>query len=147
MIHQLVVLAWSDIERDSRVLAQSLKEGPPIKGLIAIARGGLIPAAMLARHLDIRVVESIAVVTYEGRQAREPRLVKPAAVTDGGEGWLIVDDLVDRGYTARFVRDLLPKARFVCLYAKPEGRPYADQAVKDYEQDVWLRFPWEVEEI
>ena len=113
--------------------------------LIAIARGGLIPAALLARELDVRMVESIAVATYEGKQAGQPRLLKPAAVNDQGEGWVIVDDLVDRGHTARFVRGLLPRARFVCLYAKPEGRPLADKVVGDYPQDVWLKFPWERE--
>ena len=78
--------------------------------------------------------------------AGQPRLLKPAAVNDQGEGWVIVDDLVDRGHTARFVRALLPRARFVCLYAKPEGRPFADKVIGDFEQQVWLKFPWEIGE-
>jgi len=141
----IVALSWAEIERDARALADWLEAGPPIAGLIAIARGGLVPAALLARELDVRMVESIAVATYEGKQAGPPRLLKPAAVNDQGEGWVIVDDLVDRGHTARFVRGLLPRARFVCLYAKPEGRPLADKVVRDYEQDQWLKFPWERE--
>jgi xanthine phosphoribosyltransferase len=139
-------LSWAEIERDAHALADWLRQGPPIVGLIAVSRGGLIPAALIARDLDVRMVESIAVATYEGKQAGQPRLLKPAAVNDQGEGWVIVDDLVDRGHTARFVRALLPRARFVCLYAKPEGRPFADKVIGDFEQQVWLKFPWEIGE-
>lgn len=139
----IIDISWTEIERDSRILAEWLQAGPPIKGLIAIARGGLIPAALLARELDVRMVETIAVATYQGQQASRPRLIKPAAVSDEGEGWVFVDDLVDRGLTAKFVRNLLPRARFVCLYAKPEGRPFADYVVTEFPQDSWLRFAWE----
>jgi len=139
----IIEISWAEIERDTRILAEWLRNGPQIKGLIAIARGGLIPAALLARELDMRLVETIAVATYEGKEAGEPRLIKPAAVCDEGEGWVFVDDLVDRGHTAKFVRNLLPRARFVCLYAKPEGRPFADYVAAEFPQGSWLRFAWE----
>jgi xanthine phosphoribosyltransferase len=139
----IVALGWDEIERDATALAAMLRMGPPIAGLIAVARGGLIPAALLARALDVRMVESIAVASYEGFEPGEPRLLKPAAVPHEGAGWLIVDDLVDLGTTARFVRGLLPRARFACLYAKPAGRPFADHVVRDYPQEMWLKFPWE----
>ncbi len=138
-----VSLTWDDIAQDSLKLAAHLRQGPQIEGLLAIARGGLIPAAFLARSLRQPLLEMM-VATYHGEVAGEPTLVRATNVPNDGDGWVIVDDLVDRGITARFVRKLLPKARMVCLYAKPAGKPFADFTVRDFPQDSWIDFPWEV---
>ena len=42
-------------------------------------------------------------------------------VAGDGDGYLLIDDLVDTGRTAQAVRQLLPKAYFATLYAKPAG--------------------------
>lgn len=136
-------LDWQDIERATAAMADFLRAGPPVQGLVAVARGGLIPAALLAQHLDVRLIETIAVRSYQGERAGAAQLLKPAMVEDDGAGWAIVDDLVDRGETARLVRGLLPKARLVCLYAKPAGRDAADWFSEEVAQHVWLEFPWE----
>ena len=70
-------------------------------------------------------------------------VLKPAPAAGDGEGFLIVDDLVDRGDTARVVRGLLPRAHFACLYAKPAGRDAADTFVAEVAQDTWVLFPWD----
>ena len=54
-----------------------------------------------------------------------------------------MDDLVDSGVTARLVRDLLPRALFACLYAKPAGLPITDSYVTDVPQETWILFPWD----
>jgi len=73
--------------------------------------------------------------------------VKPpvAALEDAGEGWLIVDDLVDTGTTARVIRKLLPKAHFATVYAKPAGKPMVDTFITEVSQDTWILFPWDTE--
>ena len=58
-----------------------------------------------------------------------------------GEGYLLIDDLVDTGRTAQAVRQLLPKAYFATLYAKPAGRPIVDTFVKEFKQTKWIHFP------
>ena len=60
-----------------------------------------------------------------------------------GAGFLIVDDLVDSGVTAGVVRDLLPRAHFACLYAKPAGQRLADTWVVEVPQETWILFPWD----
>ena len=60
-----------------------------------------------------------------------------------GKGVLIVDDLVDTGKTARVVRELLPKAHFATVYAKPMGRPLVDTFITEVSQDTWIYFPWD----
>ena len=61
-----------------------------------------------------------------------------------GAGCLIVDDLVDTGKTAKVVRDMLPKAHFATVYAKPKGRPLVDTFITEVSQDTWIYFPWDM---
>ena len=142
-IHYATV-TWDQLHRDARALATALM-GHAFTGVVAVTRGGLIPAAIVARELEIRLVESISVISYaeEAGTAAAPRIVKPAAAAGTGQGFLIVDDLVDSGDTARAVRAALPDAHFACLYAKPAGRPFTDSFVAEVPQDTWILFPWD----
>ena len=115
----------------------------PFRGIVAISRGGLIPAAIIARELECRLVETISVVSYDEEVQGKPRVIKAASAAGDGEGFLIVDDLVDSGVTAKLVRELLPRAHFACLYAKPAGKPVTDSFVVEVPQDTWILFPWD----
>ncbi len=138
-------VTWDQLHRDARSLAATIMPRGPFRGIVAISRGGLIPAAIVARELELRLVESICVVTYaaEAGSNAAPQILKPALAAGDGAGFLIIDDLVDRGDTARAVRAALPHALFACLYAKPEGKPMADLFVAEVPQDTWLLFPWD----
>ncbi len=136
-------VTWDQLHRDARTLASALMPLAPFRGIVAITRGGLIPAAIIARELECRLVESISVVSYDEEEKGAPKVVKYPAAAGDGEGFLIVDDLVDSGVTARLVRDLLPRARFACLYAKPAGKGVADTWVAEVPQETWVLFPWD----
>jgi xanthine phosphoribosyltransferase len=139
-----IIVSWVELHRDARYLSEVLHAKGPWKGIIAIARGGLVPAALVARELDIRVVDTICVTSYDGEQQQnEVRVLK--GVAGDGEGHLLIDDLVDTGRTAQAVRKLLPKAYFAALYAKPAGRAIADTFVKEFKQTKWIHFPWDIE--
>ena len=115
----------------------------PFRGIVAVTRGGLIPAAIVARELECRLVETVSVATYEGENAGTPQVLKPPSAAGDGQGFLVVDDLVDTGVTARLVRTLLPRAHFACLYAKPAGQGIADTWVAEVPQRTWILFPWD----
>ncbi|CAA7616368.1 xanthine phosphoribosyltransferase [Magnetospirillum sp. UT-4] len=136
-------LTWDDIHRDARALAARLRPLGPFSGLVAVARGGLVPAAILAGELDIRLVDTVCVASYRGRAQGDLEVLK--GVTGDGAGWLVVDDLVDSGDTIRLVRAMLPRARIATLYAKPAGRALVDCFVAEFDQDVWVVFPWETD--
>jgi len=145
-----IVISWAELHRDTRYLSQVLHEKGPWKGIIAITRGGLVPAALIARELDIRLVDTICVTSYAAPSAGGAAQVQSdvqvlKGVTGDGEGYLLIDDLVDTGRTAQFVRKLLPKSYFATLYAKPAGRPVADYCVKEFKQNKWIHFPWDIE--
>lgn len=136
-------VTWDQLHRDARLLAEELIPLGPFRGIVAVTRGGLIPAAIIGREIDCRLIESISVVTYEEEKIGRPQVIKPPTAAGDGEGFLIIDDLVDSGVTAREVRALLPKAYFACLYAKPSGRPLTDKFVVEVPQDTWILFPWD----
>ncbi len=136
-------VTWDQLHRDARTLASTLMDRAPFRGIVAVTRGGLIPAAIVARELECRLVESISIVSYDEEVQGEPRVLKPATAAGDGEGFLIIDDLVDSGVTAKVVRELLPKAHFACLYAKPAGQRMADTWVVEVPQETWILFPWD----
>lgn len=136
-------VTWDQLHRDARSLAETLMQKGPFKGIIDVTRGGLIPAAIVARELDVRLIETISVVTYDEQDRGKPQIIKDPQATEDGEGYLVVDDLVDSGVTARVVRERLPKALFTCLYAKPQGKPLTDLFVMEVPQETWVLFPWD----
>lgn len=140
-------IAWELFHRDTRMLAHKLMDIGPFQGVIAITRGGLIPSSIIARELDLRVVDSISIISYDDRVQGEPRIAKDIdrALVGDGEGWLIIDDLVDSGVTARLVKAHIPKAHLATVYAKPKGEPAVDTYAVPVPQDMWLLFPWDGE--
>jgi xanthine phosphoribosyltransferase len=138
-------VTWDQLHRDARALAWRLIEKGPYTGIVAITRGGLIPAAIVARELECRLIESVSVVTYDEEEIGTPVVNKPPTAAGDGTGFLVIDDLVDTGSTARAVRGLLPKAHFACIYAKPAGRGMVDTFVTEVSQNTWILFPWDTE--
>ena len=113
-------ISWEQLHRDSKALAWRLVEMQDWKGIVAITRGGLVPASIIARELEIRFVDTICISSYDWQAQGEIKVLKPAA--GDGEGMLLIDDLVDTGKTAQIARKMLPKAHFATVYAKPAGR-------------------------
>ena len=136
-------VSWEELHRHARALAWRLLEAGPFKGVVAVTRGGLVPAAIVARELDIRNVDTICIASYDEQKKGALKVLK--GIEGDGEGWLIIDDLVDTGDTAKLVRAMLPKAHFATIYAKPAGRPLVDTFVTEFSQDTWILFPWDIE--
>ena len=142
-------VSWDQFHRDSRALAWRLSGTGPFEAIVCISRGGLVPAAIVARELDIRVVETVCVASYDHTRQTDVTILKDVAASviaqggGGGAGVLIVDDLVDTGQTAKAVRGILPRAHFATVYAKPMGRPMVDTFITEVSQDTWIYFPWD----
>jgi len=143
-------VSWDQLHRDARALAWRLDgEGPDAGGwrvVVAITRGGMAPAMIVARELDIRTVDTISVKSYNHQTQAPPEIIKKPDMTlvgDGG-GVLIVDDLVDTGRTLEVVRALMPAAHVATVYAKPQGRGQVDTFITEVSQDTWIFFPWDM---
>lgn len=136
-------ISWEQLHRDAKALAWRLLEIRPWEGIVAITRGGLVPAAVIARELEIHLVDTICISSYTWQDQGDAAILKP--VEKAGAGWLLIDDLVDTGKTARIVRDMIPDAHFATVYAKPAGRPLVDTFITEVSQDTWILFPWDSE--
>ena len=144
-------VSWDQLHRDARALAWRLQglgpDGGHWRAVVAITRGGMAPAMIVSRELDIRVVDTISVKSYDRQTQAEATVIKsPQDVIMGadGEGVLIVDDLVDTGKTLELVRKLYPKAHFATVYAKPKGKPMVETFITEVSQDTWIFFPWDM---
>jgi xanthine phosphoribosyltransferase len=144
-----LTVSWEEFHEDAKALAEILRRAGSWRGIVAISRGGLVPATIIARALNIRIVETVSVVAYDQQNIGEeeklgvPRVTKLPDFAGDGEGFLIIDDLVDSGSTARVVRAMLPKAHMAVVYAKPAGRGLADHVLKEVSQETWIVLPWE----
>jgi xanthine phosphoribosyltransferase len=147
-------VSWDQFHRDCKALAWRLsgpgKEKAPWTAIVAITRGGLVPAAIIARELGIRTIETVCIASYhEYKDQGELDVIKGINVDmvkhDGGRNVLVIDDLTDTGATAKKVREMLPNAHIATVYAKPTGVPMADTFVTEVSQDTWIYFPWDME--
>jgi len=143
-------VSWEQFHRDARALAWRLKGQGSWQAIVAVTRGGMVPAAIVARELGIRVIETICVASYDYDKQGGIEVLKEVgeAVSElgGGQGAgvLIVDDLVDTGQTAKVVRSRLPKAHFATVYAKPAAVPLVDTFITEVSQDTWIYLPWDM---
>ncbi len=139
-------VSWQELHRDAKALAWRLHGLRAWRGIVAVTRGGLVPAAIVARELDLRVIDTVSVKSYDHQSIGTTEILKPCVIgAADNSGLLIVDDLVDTGATAKVVRDLLPGAHFATVYAKPAGKPLVETYVTEVSQDTWIMFPWDTE--
>ncbi|MFU8776288.1 MAG: xanthine phosphoribosyltransferase [Roseovarius sp.] len=142
-------VSWDQLHRDARALAWRLQDKTPEGGwraVVAITRGGMAPAMIVARELDIRTVDTISVKSYNHQSQTAPVVIKSPdmSIIGDGAGVLIVDDLVDTGRTLEVVRQHMPLAHVATVYAKPMGRPQVNTFVTEVSQDTWIFFPWDM---
>jgi xanthine phosphoribosyltransferase len=138
-------VSWEELHRNSRALAWRLLEMDTFKGIVAVTRGGLVPAAIVARELDIRLIDTVCVKSYNKKSKGSVNVLKDATAAGTGKNWLIVDDLVDTGETIKSIRLTLPDAHYATVYAKPSGREQVDTFITEVSQDTWIYFPWDME--
>ena len=142
-------VSWDQLHRDARALSWRL-DGREWRAVLGVTRGGLVPAMIVARELDIRTIDTISIRSYRGvgtaaGHGQLEVLKRPdAGLMADGEGILVVDDLVDSGRTLELIRDMLPKAHFATVYAKPKGKPIVQTYVTEVSQDTWIFFPWDM---
>ena len=143
-------VSWDQLHRDARALAWRLDgQGPDNgawKAVVAITRGGMAPAMIVARELDIRTVDTISVKSYNHQKQSEPVVIKSPDMdlVGDGTGVLIIDDLVDTGRTLDVVIKAMPKAHIATVYAKPMGRDRVNSYITEVSQDTWIFFPWDM---
>ena len=144
------VLTWERFGEATRALAAAVHDDgyrPDI--VLAVARGGLLPAGAISYLLGVKNVFTMNVEFYTGvdRRLTMPVMLPPIldAVDIKGERVLVVDDIADTGQTLRlvmdFCRDHVEEVRSAVLYAKPGSVVRCDYVWAS--ADGWITFPWD----
>jgi uncharacterized protein len=146
---QREVLTWERFGSASRELAQSIADsGYQPEMVIAVARGGRLPAGAIAYALGVKAAGTLNVEFYSDIEQTlpDPVVLAPLLDTDAvvGKRLLVVDDVADSGRTLDLVLDLLRRhtaeIRSAVLYTKPRTIVQPDYSWR--ETDRWINFPW-----
>lgn len=146
------VLTWDLFGRAGRELARQVaQDGYAPEIVLAIARGGLLPAGAVAYALDVKNVFTMNVEFYTGVDQRldVPIMLPPVLSTldIAGARVLVVDDVADTGRTLELVLAFcaghVAEVRSAVLYGKP--RSVVDCEYVWRTTDRWIDFPWSSE--
>jgi hypoxanthine phosphoribosyltransferase len=148
------VLTWELFGTAGRELARAISgSGFEPEMVIAVARGGLIPAGAIAYALGIKAAGTLNVEFYSDIEETlpDPVVLEPLLDTNAivGKRLLVVDDVADSGRTLDLVLDLLrvhtTEVRSAVLYTKPRTIVRPDFSWR--ETDLWINFPWSSEPV
>lgn len=140
--HSKLFLTWDDVESHTKALSELLKSKGSWNKLVCITRGGLMPAALLSRYLDIKYVDTICLSSYDATD-KQGQLEVIKYLRSNDSDILVIDDLVDTGKSFIKAKEFLPNAHLACIYAKPNGKSFIDTYKTDIPQTTWIVFPWE----
>ena len=144
--------SWIDhIQAINSIGESILTSGWKPTAILAITRGGLIPAAILAYMLDVRRIHTVRVQHYDNKNSRlesGPQFVEETRPFDTlniyTERLLIVDDIIDTGETLKLIRstvhDHAEEVKVAALYVRSDQKHSADWYWK--VEDEWVVFPW-----
>lgn len=139
-----IYISWEEFHQHTKELSQKLKLRGKYNKIIAVSRGGLIPAGIIAYELDIRNNEAVNFSSYDNDEQRKTEDIEfEAHVGHVDENTLVIDDLADSGRTFEVLRKYYPNATFVTVYAKQKGSNQVDIYAKDMP-DEWIVFPWDI---
>ena len=152
-------LTWQGFGDASRALTQSIVDSGWMPELIvAIARGGLLPAGAISYAIGVKAMGTMNVEFYTGvgQALTEPQLLPPLMDVSAMDGKrvLVVDDVADSGSTLKMVMDMInahglsldghttvkAEARSAVIYKKPRSVIEPDYMWR--ETDKWINFPW-----
>lgn len=142
-------LTWEIFGEATRALSRAIvADGFEPDVVVAIARGGLLPAGAIAYGLGVKNCGALNVEFYTGvgTVLEAPELLPPDLDLGylPGRRVLLVDDVADSGRTLAMAVQMLREAgaevRSVCIYTKPGSVALPDYAWR--ETPLWIDFPW-----
>jgi hypoxanthine phosphoribosyltransferase len=144
------IVSWEDLEGLVANLADQLVAGPAPDVVLAISRGGLVPAGMLGYRLGWRDMLLAAVVVYDDEQGFRGHaefLQFPADEHLRGKRVVIIDEVWDSGTTIAAVSERVKAAGGFPITAVLHYKPKRSRVdlVPDHfvvETDAWVVYPF-----
>jgi hypoxanthine phosphoribosyltransferase len=146
------LLTWSQIRKLSKRLGSLiLASGFNPDTIVAIGRGGWVPARLLSDYLDVYDLTSFKMEHYRRAHKRaEARVRYPLAASLEGKQVLLVDDVSDAGDTFELALahlvDCGPPVRVqtAALHHKTVSTFTPDYYSSEINEWRWLIYPWAV---
>ncbi len=129
-----------------RQMAQKIKERTPENFvLVAVSRGGLVPATIIAHWLGVKDIKFIRLSSYDDNKEQSPIIDFTTDSIPDEPNTYIIDDICDSGETVNYLRSKYPHAQIYTLVNKnPQIQP--DFAPMTEPRNLWINFPWEIED-
>jgi len=140
-------ITWDEINHWSGKLAEKIAadcDDLQQATLVAVSRGGLIPAQIVAYKLNIRDVRVMKLISYDENNVRgETKDISTDRLFDGSDVY-IIDDLADSGDTIKYLRQKYPSSKMCTLLQKTCCKEHPDICVREnIAKDTCLVFPWD----
>lgn len=139
MTKKSISFTWLDVQLAAQECLKKIKTGEPIQAVVALGRGGAIPAAYLAYQLDIPL-EYVHYSRKEGFKGTTIQYVNPEA------SFLLVDDATETGGTFETIKKTLSTYQFLtCALFHSEKSAYHPDIYGCHYGAVKPFLPWEKE--
>ena len=136
-------ITFTEVKEACQIIADKIKSENPEKiTIVAVARGGLIPATITAHILGIKDIRFIRLSSYADDHKQSELIDTTNDEIPNTETTYIIDDICDSGKTILYLRKKYPLAKLYAIVnknqtIKPDFAPIAESA------GLWITFPWE----
>lgn len=129
-------IEWSDIDNRCQELLKNFSyNNKTYDAIVGVARGGMIPATVLAYGLDVPLKMLLVSSFEEGeRRGIKNKTDEQTIEFIKNHKVLIIDDIYDTGQTADYITEQFPEADFVAIF---------DKRLEDCKNEYWYVFPWD----
>lgn len=147
-------LNWNQVSNSITIASHYFKHRD-IEYIIAMAKGGLVPARLMARHLDIKQIYSFGINFYD---MQDNKMDAPIIYQNlenvkffPNANVLIVDDIIDMGDSIKYVKNEIKKINQIgeiyvyslCVKESTPKEVLPDFYSSCHPADCWVVMPWE----
>jgi hypoxanthine phosphoribosyltransferase len=130
---------WEEVESLTKIVADKIRASNKIyDSILGITNGGIVPARLMARELNIDYIQLIPVRNKSLYKKEMPMLLKDRK-------YLIIDEIYDTGDTFSKVYDAVRifDCDFAFLMSRYEHNSSGTYIGKVLNHNKWIVFPWE----
>ena len=131
-------LSWDEIENLIKIIGSKIREkNEKYDSIIGIKNGGIIPARLISKELEINEIEFIS--------NKQNHYNKSFHSISKEKKYLLIDEIYDTGKTFLEIKDYLKNIEynFVCLLSRYKIDDDKIIVGKILNNKKWIVFPWE----
>jgi xanthine phosphoribosyltransferase len=146
--HNILTVSWENYLKDVNTLSNKILlrlKNDKTYSIIAISRGGLIPATIISHKLNIKKVFCLGINSYEDKESTNLNMYQTVPESIFDDEIIVIDDLVDSGQTINFViKTICQNAIFAAIYNKIYNNDF-DCCITVHNINIpcWIKLPYE----